>query len=112
LEIEREKVKEKRKIKKMDDSLSSLLCQESENCLYEEVVDESKFIEFKNYDGSEDEYMEMLFEREICYGFKSNQSLAIENWLKCARLEAITWILKVCLTPFLFLFLLYFIEMD
>ncbi|KAE8057066.1 hypothetical protein FH972_013787 [Carpinus fangiana] len=78
----------------MDDSLSSLLCQESETCLYEEVVDESKFIEFKNYDGSEDEYMEMLFEREICYGFKSNKSLAIGNWLKCARLEAITWILK------------------
>lgn len=98
-------MKEKRKIK-MDDSLSSLLCQESETCLYEEEVDESKLIEFKNYDGSEDEYMEMLFEREICYGFKRNKSLATGNWLKCARLEAITWILNVCLTPFLFFFLL------
>ncbi|XP_059461505.1 cyclin-D5-1-like [Corylus avellana] len=78
----------------MDDSLSSLLCQESETCLYEEEVDESKLIEFKNYDGSEDEYMEMLFEREICYGFKRNKSLATGNWLKCARLEAITWILN------------------
>lgn len=91
----------------MDDSLSSLLCQESETCLYEEVVDEAKFAEFKNYDGSEDEYMDTLFEREILYGFKRNKPLAIGNSLKFARLEAITWILKVSLTPFLFI-LFYF----
>jgi cyclin D5 len=97
----------------MDDSLSlsSLICQESEICLDEEVVKEDSFINFKNYDGSEDENLEMLFEREICSGFKRDESLVFGNWVKCARLEAITWILKVSLTPTIFFFF-FFIELD
>ena len=83
----------------MDDSMSSLLCQESETCLDEELVYGDTFINFKNYDGSEDEHLEILFEREICSGFKRNESLVFGNWVQCARLEAFTWILKVSLTP-------------
>ncbi|KAG2699006.1 hypothetical protein I3843_07G172700 [Carya illinoinensis] len=78
----------------MDGSFSSLLCQESETRLDEELVEEDTFINFKNYDGYEDEYMEMFFEREIRHGFKRSESLVFGNWVKCARLEAITWILK------------------
>ncbi|KAK4559836.1 hypothetical protein RGQ29_008854 [Quercus rubra] len=78
----------------MDDSMSSLLCQESETCLDEELVYGDTFINFKNYDGSEDEHLEILFEREICSGFKRNESLVFGNWVQCARLEAFTWILK------------------
>ncbi|XP_041016642.1 cyclin-D5-1-like [Juglans microcarpa x Juglans regia] len=78
----------------MDGSFSSLLCQESETRLDEELVEEDTFINFKNYDGYEDGYMEMFFERETCHGFKRSESLVFGNWVKCARLEAITWILR------------------
>ncbi|KAJ7966532.1 Cyclin-D5-1 [Quillaja saponaria] len=78
----------------MDDSISSLLCQESETCLEEEVVDEDAFIYFKNFDASEDDYVGILIEREINHGFKKNESLVFGNSIRRARLEAISWILK------------------
>ena len=92
--------------------MSSLLCQESETCLDEELVYGDTFINFKNYDGSEDEHLEILFEREICSGFKRNESLVFGNWVQCARLEAFTWILKVSLNPislFVFVFVFFFL---
>ncbi|KAF5461934.1 hypothetical protein F2P56_017992 [Juglans regia] len=83
-----------RELKVDDDSISGLLCQESETCLDDELVEDT-FINFTTYDDCEDEYMDTLFEREICYGFKRNESLVFGNWVKRARLETITWILKI-----------------
>ncbi|XP_059635458.1 cyclin-D5-2-like [Cornus florida] len=70
-------------------SLSSLTCQE--------VVDEDTFINLTNYNISsnteeEHQYVQMLLEREISADYKS--SYMIGDWIKCARLDAITWILK------------------
>ncbi|KAH7523725.1 hypothetical protein FEM48_Zijuj06G0042200 [Ziziphus jujuba var. spinosa] len=78
-----------------DDFLPSLLCQESETCLDEEFEDEDTFVNFNtNYTASEEDYVEMLMERETISGFKKDDSWVFGNRLKCARLEAITWILK------------------
>uniref|UniRef100_A0A5B6YXN1 Putative cyclin-D5-1 n=1 Tax=Davidia involucrata TaxID=16924 RepID=A0A5B6YXN1_DAVIN len=80
-------------------SLSSLLCQETETCL-DEQVDEENFINLTNHSASdteEDEYIEMLFDREISViGFKRLESSdnMIGNRIECARLDAITWILN------------------
>ncbi|KAA8537849.1 hypothetical protein F0562_027571 [Nyssa sinensis] len=80
-------------------SVSTLLCQETET-RFDEEVDEDSFINSTNSSASdteEDEYIEMLLDREIgVIGFKSLQSShdMTGNWIKCARLEAITWILK------------------
>ncbi|KDP41628.1 hypothetical protein JCGZ_16035 [Jatropha curcas] len=82
------------------ESFSGLLCQESETCLEEEevMIDEDAFIDISmSYGGDlgrEEDYLEMLFEREINFRLKRDQSMDIDNWVKCARLEAITWILK------------------
>lgn len=80
------------------ESISELLCQESETCLEEEVVDEDTFVNIRqSYSDldKEDEHVEILVDREISFGFKRGQSLVFDNWVKCARLEAIAWILKV-----------------
>ncbi|KAK9271361.1 hypothetical protein L1049_026951 [Liquidambar formosana] len=72
-------------------SLPSLLCQESETCL-----DEETFININKYCVSQD-YVEMLLHREISFGYKrqeEEESLEIGNWVKCARLKAITWTLE------------------
>lgn len=87
-----------------DDFLPSLLCQESETCLDEEIEDEDSFISFTtNFNSSEEEYVEMLMERETISGFNKDDAFGFANRFKCARLEAITWILKVSLTHFLIL---------
>lgn len=84
-----------------DDFLPSLLCQESETCLDEEFEDEDTFITLTNYTASEEDRVEMLMERETVPGFKKADSWVFGNRLKCARLEAITWILKVSTASFL-----------
>ncbi|KAG8632682.1 hypothetical protein MANES_18G045900v8 [Manihot esculenta] len=80
------------------ESISELLCQESETCLAEEVVDEDTFIDMTKSCGDfgeeENGYLKMLVEREINFGCKRDQSVSFDNWVKCARLEAIAWILK------------------
>ncbi|KAG6644350.1 cyclin-D5-1-like [Carya illinoinensis] len=83
-----------KELKVDDDSISGLLCQESETCLDDKLVEDT-FINFTTCDDCEDEYMDTMFEREICYGFNKNESLVFGNWVKRARLEAITWILKI-----------------
>ena len=74
-----------------DSSLSDLLCLENETCLVEkkELVDENYIAVY------DEECVQMLFDREMSFGFKKNESLVLSNCLKYARLEAITWILKV-----------------
>ncbi|KAF8404888.1 hypothetical protein HHK36_009783 [Tetracentron sinense] len=84
-------------------SLSSLLCCENEAC-FDQEVDGDMFTNLNsNYSISEsdDEYIEMLVERESssCRSLDDSCSSTIENSLKCARLDAIRWILKVSFTP-------------
>ncbi|KAK6277604.1 hypothetical protein POUND7_017927 [Theobroma cacao] len=73
-----------------DGSLSGLLCLENETSLEEKegLVDENYIAVY------DEECVQMLFDREMSLGFKKNESLVLSNWLKYARLEAITWILK------------------
>ncbi|OVA09372.1 Cyclin [Macleaya cordata] len=89
-------------------SLSSLLCKENEACFNEEddddeevEVKEDLFINLNNYGflESDDEYIKMLVERENNFGTKNEGSLddcstMTQDWFKCARLDAIRWILK------------------
>lgn len=73
------------------DSYSSLLC------LDEDVVDEEAFISFKNCtpsDTEDDEYVQLLVDREMSFGIKTNHSFLILNWVKLARLDAVAWILR------------------
>ncbi|XVE55767.1 hypothetical protein DITRI_Ditri03aG0184000 [Diplodiscus trichospermus] len=67
-----------------DTSLSGLLCLENETCL----VDRKELV------ADDEENVQMLFDSEMSFGFKKNESLVLSNCLKCARSEAITWILK------------------
>lgn len=74
------------------DSYSSLLC------LDEDVGDEDDFISFKSVapsDAEDDEYVQLLVDREMRFGFKTNHSFLILNPDKIARLDAVAWILRV-----------------
>ncbi|GAV58196.1 Cyclin_N domain-containing protein/Cyclin_C domain-containing protein [Cephalotus follicularis] len=79
-----------------EDSLSGLLCEESEICLYidEEVVSEDTNININNHSALDDEYVRRLVDRESSFGFKQYPSLESANWVNCARMDAVTWILK------------------
>ncbi|KAK9169186.1 hypothetical protein Syun_001326 [Stephania yunnanensis] len=82
-------------------SLSSLLCTETESCL-DESEDEGEFFNFNSDDSSlpdTHEYITMLVDREKS-SFGIHGSLEVHEWLKCARLDAIKWILEVGLSPF------------
>ena len=80
----------------MDDLSSSLLCQENETCLQLEGDEEYSFIQSQQgYGVSEDEDVGILIEREIRLGFQKDETLAFEDWMKRARMDAINWILKV-----------------
>lgn len=69
------------------DSYSSLLC------LDEDVGDEDDFI--VPSDAEDDEYVQLLVDREMRFGFKTNHSFLILNPDKIARLDAVAWILRV-----------------
>ncbi|XVF39814.1 hypothetical protein PTKIN_Ptkin01aG0062400 [Pterospermum kingtungense] len=74
-----------------DASLSGLVCLENETCLVEKKeldVDENHIAVY------DEECVQMLFDKEKSYGFKKKESLVLSDCLKCARSEAITWILK------------------
>ncbi|KAF5739471.1 putative cyclin d [Tripterygium wilfordii] len=84
-----------------DESLPGLLCQESMICLTEDVADkDAAFVRTKSssYGGDSDEedmFLKRLVDREKTFGFnKGFQSVVLGDWLKCARLEAISLILK------------------
>ncbi|XP_019429841.1 PREDICTED: cyclin-D5-1-like [Lupinus angustifolius] len=80
----------------MDDSISTLLCQENVTFLEGELGNEKfPFIPLSDYGVlSEDEYIAILIEREIRFGLKKNESFVFENWIECARADAINWIFK------------------
>lgn len=89
-------------------SLSSLLCQEDEDC-FNEKLGEHEEHKYTNLDPffvleNEDEYIEELVQREACLGLEGyvnfdGCSTIGQSWLKCARLDAIQWILNVCFSP-------------
>ncbi|GLU15929.1 hypothetical protein SLE2022_323810 [Rubroshorea leprosula] len=68
---------------------SDLLCPEKEVFL-----GQVENITFLNLDCMDDDYMQGLVQKEINFGFKKEESLVLSNGFKCARLEAITWILR------------------
>ncbi|XP_040950108.1 cyclin-D5-1 isoform X2 [Gossypium hirsutum] len=74
----------------VDASSCSLLCLENETFLKEkeESTDENYIAEY------DEECVQMLFDREMSFGFKKSEPLVLCNYLKYARSEAITWILK------------------
>ncbi|KAL0545569.1 hypothetical protein IC582_015456 [Cucumis melo] len=64
-------------------------------CLDEEIVDEHTFIDIGNPSpAEEDDYVDILLVKETSFGFRKDKSLVLGNWMKCARLDAIAWILK------------------
>lgn len=79
-------------------SLSTqLLCQETEACLNEEeraAVDEEETFIYSVSGIEEDEYVQMLLRRETHVGESESPHASTDDWIKCARLDAITWILK------------------
>lgn len=84
-------------------SLSSLLCQEDEDSLHEEfdMTNDSNYSNF-NSDAiteSDEEYIESLVRSETSFEKTSVLSddcpRMSKSWLKCARLDAIKWILDV-----------------
>ncbi|XP_031270711.1 cyclin-D5-1-like [Pistacia vera] len=78
----------------MDDgSFSELLCQESETFLNEELV-QSSFYNLKDYSVLDDQYMKVLGDKEMSFGYKKDKSLVHNEEIRCARLEAVEWILK------------------
>ncbi|KAF1886887.1 hypothetical protein Lal_00046125 [Lupinus albus] len=80
----------------MDDSMSTLLCQENVTFLEGAFGDEEyPFIPLHEYGVfSEDEYIAILIEGEISFGFKKDESFVLENWIKLTRMDVINWILK------------------
>ncbi|KAI4316615.1 hypothetical protein L6164_024580 [Bauhinia variegata] len=74
----------------VDHCVSSLLCHENETFL----EDEDSFTHLRDCNMAEDEYLNILIEREIDLGFKKDEPLGFGNWIKHARLDAINWILK------------------
>ncbi|KAI4321471.1 hypothetical protein MLD38_034846 [Melastoma candidum] len=77
----------------MDDhSISTFLCRETRECL-----DDDRLDEVSACDGLDDEYLRTMFEREIgcCSGSRKGGSLyADDEGMKCARLDAVSWITK------------------
>lgn len=85
---------------------SSLLCQEDETCLINQVEDdeesEDSAIGFYPFfvSENEDEYVENLFLKEsYCFaskGFVPFSHCSATTWFKAARLDSIDWIFNAC----------------
>ncbi|KAG5543646.1 hypothetical protein RHGRI_016410 [Rhododendron griersonianum] len=74
-------------------SLSTqLLCLETETYLNEADEEETFVCSVPGIE--EDEYVQMLLRREINGGESEPPRVSIDDWIKCARLDAIKWILK------------------
>ncbi|KAL5559165.1 hypothetical protein UlMin_035376 [Ulmus minor] len=57
--------------------------------------EEEYYFNFRNCTSLEEEFVGILMEREVNFGLKNDQSLVVYGErVKCARLEAITWILS------------------
>lgn len=58
-------------------------------------IGDEEFQSKQDYGVSEDEQVGISIEAEIRVGFKKDQTLVFEEWVKRARMDAINWILKV-----------------
>lgn len=85
-----------------DDSsmpLSSLLCQEDDSC-FDQLNDKDSNLNPSTISDYDVEYIEMLMQSETNFQSNSDEpscDYSIKNdqtWLKCARLDAIQWILN------------------
>lgn len=101
---------------------STLLCQEDETCLMNQVENDDEELEKSSIDfhpfvfsEDDDEYIENLVQREsYCFGSKGFvpfSHCSSTSWFKAARLDSIDWIFNACsssssesLICFLFLF--------
>lgn len=96
-------------------SLSSLLCHENEepswvflesSCGDDEISNHSEHNPCFVLDTDDFEYIERLVERETDFGCNGIYAISPDcspinhGWLKCARLNAIEWILNVILLLF------------
>ncbi|KAL2504747.1 Cyclin-D5-1 [Abeliophyllum distichum] len=87
----------------MDDSdtlMSTLLCQEDESCVNENNYEDVN-LGLCSISDCDDEHIHMLIQREAICQTNSNLSLgdcsllkSEKSWFKCARLDAIKWILN------------------
>ncbi|RZC66341.1 hypothetical protein C5167_010046 [Papaver somniferum] len=80
-------------------SISNLLCcEESESCFDDEIVEENNFSYNYNFsvqnESPDDEYIEMLIDRERISENRFTLVDDDDNWLKSARLESIKWIIS------------------
>ncbi|KAK4416328.1 Cyclin-D5-1 [Sesamum alatum] len=80
-----------------ENSLPSLLCREDESCLNEQYHhNKDENLGFCSVSESDSEYIEMLIQKEAVFqSTGDNPSDKSErNWLKCARGDAVKWILE------------------
>lgn len=85
-------------------SLPTLLCEEDQSCFFLSNDREENLCQCCIFE-SDDEYMEKLIDKEA--SLQSNAAhLSTPNgtpgktergWLRCARLDAVKWILDVCI---------------
>ncbi|KZV22963.1 hypothetical protein F511_38314 [Dorcoceras hygrometricum] len=82
----------------MEDSgtpLSNLLCNENESCLQEKYNWKEENFEIYPVSESDCDYIESLIQRETSFQASGSECSLKEkrSWFKCARLDAIKWIL-------------------
>ncbi|KAL0450165.1 UNVERIFIED_CONTAM: Cyclin-D5-1 [Sesamum latifolium] len=79
-----------------ENSLPSLLCREDESCLNEQYHHKDESLGFCSVSESDSEYIEMLIQKEAVFqSIADNPSQRSErSWLKCARGDAVKWILE------------------
>ncbi|KAM7277562.1 hypothetical protein ACFE04_004696 [Oxalis oulophora] len=78
----------------IDESLMGLICEENESCFSEDLVNEDYSFDEDNIN-SENEYVGILIQREIHFGVKKYHSSDFDKWVKPARLDALSWFLKM-----------------
>ncbi|XP_073018710.1 cyclin-D5-1-like isoform X1 [Primulina eburnea] len=75
--------------------LSNLLCYENESCLQERCIQKDENFELYPVSESDCDYIENLIQRETSF-IASGTECSVKgkrSWFKCARLDAIKWIL-------------------
>ncbi|XP_073128098.1 cyclin-D5-1 [Henckelia pumila] len=74
---------------------SSLLCNENESCLQEQYNQKDENFELYPVSESDCDYVENLIQRETSFQASGSECSVKEkrSWFKCARLDAIKWIL-------------------
>lgn len=90
-------------------SPNDLLCHEDFRAELSVADEDDTYIDIsRTYvgdpDTEEEEYLALLANQEPHRGFDANDTLVTDSWFRNARLEAITWILRVGVSFFIPLF--------